>query len=339
MLKIATPEHHEIIQMAEDAKAHFRQNIGSGHAGIMGKWMYSDPHHENDTVCGGLLWDLFTKLHRQYYVTRNQKKVILDNLDDFANALPNVKTIMDFGCGGSEVLTNQTLPLIKAFKSVVEYIPIDMNEDFLRSARNIVSGMFGRKVVVNDVNEDFLKLPSIPRKGQTLGLFFGASTNFERFPDGMVDLLKAFKEAIGKDGYLAMTIDTNQNAQSVIESYTHNLHAEHSVNLMQRFNRDLNIVGDFDAHAWEYQTDVEEMQFNGHDLLLTKHVLVAKRAMSFFIDGEHFTVNKGEEFVADQSYKISVELMDELCSQCGLSRVSKFDDNDNRIALLTYKVN
>jgi|GEM_PF-4512074 len=338
MLKVLTPFHHETAQMTEDAKAHFRQNKGHGHAGVMGKWMYSDPAHENDVVRGGLLWDLFTKLHRQYYVTRNQKQVILGNLDDFAHALPNVKTIMDFGCGGSEVLSTQTLPLIKAFKSVVEYIPIDMNEDFLHSAKKLVSNVFGRKIKVNDINEDFLKLPNIPRQGKTLGLFFGASTNFERFPDGMIDLLKAFTKAIGKDGYLAMTVDTNQDVQSVIESYTHNLHAEHSVNLMQRFARDLNITGDFDPHAWDYQTDVEEMQFKGHDLLLTKHVIVAKRAMSFFIDDEHFTVQEGEKFTADQSYKISVELMDELCSQCGLSRISRFDDSDKRIALLTYKV-
>ena len=179
MLNLISPINSELTQMSDDAKAHFRQNKTDGRSGIMGKWMYSHPNHASDPVRGGVLWDLFTKLHRQYYVTRNQKRVILDNLDEFARTIPNIKTIMDFGCGGEEVLSHQTLPLIKAFNKVVEYIPIDMNSDFLASAKKLVSNAFGKKITVKPINEDFHELPRIVRRGQTLGLFFGASTNFE----------------------------------------------------------------------------------------------------------------------------------------------------------------
>ena len=234
---------------------------------------------------------------------------------------------------------NKQSPFLKPLKNISQYVAVDINDAFLKTAQKIIGSNFDKKLKFLGINEDFEAMSPIAKHGKALGLFFGASTNFEEFPEGMLDLLKSFKRAIGKGGNLVMTIDTNTDPKSVIQSYNHPLHAEQIANLMHRITRDIAIEGDFDPYAWHYETDTKPMTYKGHDLLLTGHVLVAEKPMSFFIDGEHFTIKEGERLVVDQSYKISVDLMDVLCEMVGLTRVSRYDDSDNRMALLAYNIN
>ena len=327
------------FEMKSDALAFFRQNNKSytSVSGNMGKWGYSSQLHKDDPVCGGVLWDLFVVLHPDYYPKRNQIPLIQKNLSWLHSVTGDVDTILDFGCGGDEAIQNQAIPVLKEFNKASTYVPIDLCTSFVEGATVQVEQNFNGSIKVVPLEEDFSKPINGVPAGKKLGLFFGASTNFEDFPQGMKSLLASFREAVGKDGYVAMAIDTNLDPASVKQSYDHPLHHQQEVNLIHRLKRDLNITGNLDPTAWKYETDIEEFEHFGHKVLLASHVLVATRTQSFFIDDEHIGIKEGERLVADKSYKIPVALMDILARQEGYAPLGSVYDSQNRMAMPVYR--
>ncbi len=329
----------ERTELKHDALAFFRQNNPklASVSGNMGKWGYSSQNHKDDPVCGGILWDLFVVLHPAYYPKRNQIPLIQENLPWLHALAGDVEVVLDFGCGGDEAIQNQAIPTLKEFNKASTYVPVDLCTSFVEGAALQVQKAFDGKVSVVQKEADFSKpIENLP-SGKKLGLFFGASTNFDEFPEGMKSLLASFRKAVGKGGYLAMAIDTNLDADSVRQSYDHPLHHQQEINLIHRLKRDLDITGDLDASVWRYETDIEELEYRGHKVLLASHVLVASRAQSFFIDGTHVALGEGERLVADKSYKIPVALMDILAKEEGLAPLGCKTDNQSRMAMPVYK--
>lgn len=328
----------ENSEMRSDAIDFFRQNKIAVPTGSMGKWGYSSQNHKDDPVCGGILWDLFVVLHPDYYPKRNQIPLISDNLGWLRSVTGDVDAILDFGCGGDEAIQNQAIPVLREFNKASSYMPIDMCSSYVEGATLQVEKAFDGTVKVMPCEADFSKpIKDVPA-GKKLGLFFGASTNFEEFPEGMKSLLASFKKAVGVGGYLAMAIDTNIDAASVKNSYDHPLHHQQETNLIHRLKRDLDITGDLDPRAWKYETDIEEFEYHGHKVLLASHVLVATRAQSFFIDDEHIAIKSGERLIADKSYKIPVALMDILARQEGYVPMGSVYDHQSRMAMPVYQV-
>lgn len=332
-------------EIKSDALKFFRQNDPSFKfaSGNMGKWGYSSQTHKDDPVCGGVLWDLFVVLHPLYYPKRNQIPLIQNNLPWLRKIVGDVDTVVDFGCGGDEAIQNQAIPVIREFNRASThiaptYIPVDLCTSYVEGATIQVEQAFDGSVKVIPCEADYSKpIENIP-SGKKLGLFFGASTNFDNFPEGMKSLLASFKKAVGKGGHLVMAIDTNTDPESVKESYEHPLHHQQEINLIHRLKRDLSIKGNLDPDAWRYETDIEEFEYEGHKVLLASHVLVATRLQAFSIDDEHFTIRPGERFVADKSYKIPVSLMDILAQQEGYVPKGVVYDSQKRMAMPVYEV-
>lgn len=326
----------ETVALKQDAIAFFHQNKKGSSGGQMGKWGYSPQFTKSDPVCGGLLWDLFTVLHPKYYVKKNQRSLLSNNLGRLHKITGAVHQVLDFGCGGPDAILSQTIPLLREFKEVTTYIPIDINADYAYGAKDLVHEKLDRNIEVLPKPTDFEDL-ELPKNGKRLGLFLGASTNFENFPSDMEDLMATFHKAVGKGSFLTVCIDTNLDSESIVSSYDHPIHHEQETNLIHRLKRDLNITGDLDPDAWRYETRTEEFEHDGHKILLASHVLVATKPQSFFIDGVYCSASEGEAFVSDKSYKIPVELMDKIAASQGFIRRDLAYDHQDRMALLTYE--
>lgn len=340
LLRQDVQEHSDISELQRDALAFFNQNrSGSVHgSGNMGKWTYSSQTHKDDPVCGGILWDLFVVLHRDYYVKRNQIRLINENLDWLQSVTGDVDAVLDFGCGGDEAIQDQAIPLLQKYNTARSYMPIDLCGSFIDAAVSQITTTLNGSVRIIPCEADFTKpLHGVPA-GRKLGLFFGASTNFEEFPEGMTSLLDAFKDAVGQGGFLAMAIDTNNDAASVRKSYDHPLHGQQILNIVHRLKRDLNIQGTLDPRAWEYDIEIEEVEYSGHKVLLAKHDIVATRDQSFVIDRHFISIKAGERLTVDKSYKIPVPLMDILAEQKGYTSVGCVYDSQKRMALPVYQV-
>lgn len=330
----------ERTELMQDSLAFFRQNNPklSSIKGNMGKWGYSSQNHKDDPVCGGILWDLFVILHPAYYPKRSQIPLIQENLPWLHSVVGDVDAVLDFGCGGDEAIQNQAIPTLEEFNTASTYVPVDLCTSFVDGAKIQVEKAFDGKVNVVPTEADFSKPISGLPSGKKLGLFFGASTNFDEFPEGMKSLLASFRKAVGAGGALTMAIDTNLDPESVRQSYDHPLHHQQEINLIHRLKRDLDVTGDLDPSAWRYETDIEELEYRGHKVLLASHVLVATRAQSFFLDDEHVAIGEGERLVADKSYKIPVALMDIFAREEGFSPIGCQMDRQQRMAMPVYKI-
>lgn len=327
--------------LQEDALAFFRQNkLGGKHEiGNMGKWGYSSQKDSSDPVCGGILWDLFVLLHPGYYPKQNQVRLVQENLGWLHKLTGKIDGVLDFGSGSPEAIHNYAIPLLKEFSEASFYMPIDTCEDFVNGAVQQVKKELGAQQRIIPCHCDFTQpIEGIP-EGKKLGLFLGSSTNFQDFPDGMRSLLQDFRKAVGKGGYLAMSFDTNTDRQSVIVSYDHPIHEQMEINLIQLLKRDLNITGDLDPSAWRYETDTKDLEFRGQKILVTHHVLVSTRPQSFFIDDEHISIGEGERLIADKSFKIPLQVMDELAVEEGYTPVGVRFDHQRRLAMPVYAVN
>lgn len=340
LLRTDVQEHSDTSELQRDALAFFNQNrSASAHgSGNMGKWTYSSQSDKDDPVCGGILWDLFVVLHQDYYVKRNQIALINDNLDWLQSVTGDIETVLDFGCGGDEAIQNQTIPLLEKYKTARSYMPIDLCGSFIDGAVSQITKAFSDAVKIVPCEADFTKpLNNVPA-GRKLGLFFGASTNFEEFPQGMKSLLAAFNDAVGQGGFLAMAIDTNNDAASVRKSYDHPLHGQQILNIVHRLKRDLSIRGTLNPSAWKYDIDMEEVEYAGHKVLLAKHDIVATCDQSFFIDKHFVSIRAGERLTVDKSYKIPVALMDIFAEQEGYRSAGCVYDSQKRMALPVYQV-
>lgn len=340
LLRRDVQEHSDISELQHDALAFFNQNrsASTNGSGNMGKWTYSSQTHKDDPVCGGILWDLFVVLHQDYYVKRNQIALIKDNLDWLQSTTGDIETVLDFGCGGEEAIQNHAIPVLEKYRTAATYMPIDLCGSFVDAAVSQVTTAFNGSVKIAPCEADFTKpLNDVPA-GRKLGLFFGASTNFEEFPQGMKSLLAAFSDAVGQGGFLAMAIDTNNDTASVRTSYDHPLHGQQILNIVHRLKRDLNIRGTLDPRAWEYDIGIDEVEYAGHKVLLAKHDIVATCDQSFVIDRHFISIKAGERLTVDKSYKIPVPLMDILAEQNGYTSVGCVYDSQKRMALPVYRV-
>lgn len=323
---------HEKKDILVDTLSFFKKE----REGHMGKWGYSSPLWATDKVRGGELWNLFTVLHDGYYIKKNQKKLILDNIKRLKELTNSVEQVVDFGCGGNDAIITQAIPILKTYKEATVYTPIDVNKDYVTQAEKIVTDYLGRSIVISPIHADFSNVPAIQTDSRKHGWLLGASTNFSYFPKDLSDLISNVLYIMGKNSYLTVCIDTNLDSKSIIESYDHSIHHLQEINLMHRLARDIEIKGDFNPDAWKYTTKTKMIRYAGENILLAQHVLVSTQHQSFSIEGQHFNVLLGEELIVDQSYKFSADMMNKIAWRHGLKMIDQVHDDQGRMALTTY---
>jgi len=299
----------------------------------VGSWQYSDSESANDPVKGAFLWENFLKATKNYYPLSGGIELIKDKSGLLIGNRTEPTWIADFGCGSEKATTGKVIPVKRHFKNVTGYSPIDKSHTFLVEASTAIeqdqSGI-PIKAFQADYAQDEIQLPN----GKNFGIFFGSTiSNIEGRPeDGMpideiISLMTKLKSVLGDDGELLMDYDANQDEQSILASYMHDLQIEFGRNIMQRVKRDLPVFGDFDANAWRYEPVWHEKT---HQLC---HTIVSERDMDFYLGDERFKIKAGEKFILNNSFKYPVEKMKEWCQEAGWNTQSHVMDNQNRMAL------
>lgn len=301
--------------------------------GHVGAWQYSDRQTDNDPVRGAYLWESFLKATKDYYPLINSMKLIKDKSGLLIGQRDEPTWLSDFGCGSAKATRGKVIPIKQHFKNITGYSPIDRSHTFLIEASGAMDNEqkgISIKAFQADYVEDEIKLPH----GKNFGVFLGSTiSNIEGHPqDGIpveeiISLMAKLKEVLGDNSELLMDYDANQDEQSILASYMHELQMEFGRNIMHRVVRDLPVYGDFDPNAWRYDPVWHEKT---HQLC---HTIVSERNMDFYIGNERFKIMAGERFILNNSFKYPVEKMREWCQQAGWSTQSHVTDYQNRIAL------
>lgn len=266
----------------------FRDDVLSGLAApipaIPARWLYD--------LRGSELFDEITRL-AEYYPTRTEMAIFHSAMTEIAGKVPRGSVVVEFGAG-SQTKT----PILLEAIAPAAYVPVDISGDYLeQSAAELQQRFPGLEVipVVADFTRPF-SLPGgighLPKLG-----FFPGSTIGNFVPWSATDLLRQFRELLGRGSQLLIGLDRVKLVDRLIAAYDDpgGVTAQFTLNLLTRVNRELD--GDIPVDAYRH-----EARWN--DILSRIEIhLVATRDVSFSVEGRPFSFTKGSSIHVENSHK------------------------------------
>lgn len=345
---ITSPRFHIIkgkslnIPMTSNEKMEFMRDMHKlfrgEECGHVGRWQYSNKEFEEDLVEGAALWSSFIEQSSDYYLLKNEIELINKYACELIDNNEAPVSLVDFGPGPSFPVLNKTLPIARMFKNMRAYCPIDKNYKYLIDASEEINNEYPYvriKAFNADYFKDDIQLAADPKP---FALFFGSSisnipgSTKHGIPEKEVIFqLSRLRRIVGDRGSLLMGYDANQDAESIIRSYSHPIHKKFGINLMQRVRRDLPVYGDFDSNAWHYEPIWHP---ENHQLC---HTAVADKDQVFMLGREFFDIKQGEQFILNNSYKYPIEKMCGWGKEAGFENQKYIIDTDERCVLHIMK--
>ena len=266
----------------------FRDDVLSGLAApipaIPARWLYD--------LRGSELFDEITRL-AEYYPTRTEMAIFHSAMTEIAGKVPKGSVVVEFGAG-SQTKT----PILLEAIAPAAYVPVDISGDYLeQSAAELQQRFPGLEVipVVADFTRPF-SLPGgighLPKVG-----FFPGSTIGNFVPWSATDLLRQFRELLGRGSQLLIGLDRVKLVDRLIAAYDDpgGVTAQFTLNLLTRVNRELD--GDIPVDAYRH-----EARWN--DILSRIEIhLVATRDVRFSVEGRPFSFAKGSSIHVENSHK------------------------------------
>jgi len=335
------PDTQKIPQttFSEDTVDWFRKQR-SGH---MAKWLFSSPKFDGDKACGATVWEKViaqAKTNSDYYVFQDELSIINAALPKLKNHFKSPLTLVDLGPGSKDAIESKTCPIISELHSLVrQYISIDTNQDFLKSAHQIISGYYPQ--VANgslclDFIEDSFRFPA--KENTTVGLVFGITLcNMlidPREKDLSIFLLASSFRRLRShfstaEGYLIITQDTNQDERKLKAAYT--AISEYFYPLLHRIRRDLAVFGNYDPKNFSL-----DLQFIKETKAFSVS-FVADKKMTFTVDGNLINLKAGDRLYMGNSFKFDKTQFLEVANSAGFSHIETIEQPNNPCILHIMK--
>lgn len=285
----------------------------------------------------GNLWEDFFNTPSDYYVVRDEIKLISDNLRTIRKICAGTDHILDLGPGSEGAVAQKTLPIFNSFMGLKDYTAVDVSLAYLESAAGVLS-VQREDVNFDLVNANFFDSLDIKNSPDTLALLFGLTlSNMPGIVDRksgiryLKDELQTFRNLLPKGSYFLCSFDTCQNEEKMMRAYNHPKHGVFIQSIAKKISEEAVSSGGFDKDEWLYSPEWD--QENG----MFRHVLSAQTEMSFNIDRHAFHIAKGHKIVSYMSVKFEEDVYMGMFDQTGFELATdlfKGPDGDVCIALL-----
>ncbi len=241
---------------------------------------------------GSELFEAITALP-EYYVTRTERSVLAEAAGEIAELTGPARVVVEFGSGSSA----KTPALLSAVDPAL-YVPIDISADFLWESATRLSQLFP-DLPIHPLEGDFtgtLRLPVAAESRPRLGFFPGSTIGNFLVPDA-VDLLRAMSVTLGSGSMLLIGIDRIKDADDLESAYndSRGVTAAFNLNLLHRINRELR--GSVPVNAFRHVA-----RWNDREARIEMH-LEAVRDLRFDVDGQWFSMKRGETIHTENSLK------------------------------------
>jgi dimethylhistidine N-methyltransferase/nicotinate (nicotinamide) nucleotide adenylyltransferase len=253
-----------------------------------------------------------SKLFRQitdlpeYYPTRTEKKIFLENAKDIAAAPGSNAAVFEYGSGASEKIEW----LLNGLADPAAYVAMDISRDYLIQSASAIAKKFDLPVAA--VCADFhgrVKIPSgvLPEPSRWLG-FFPGSTIGNMAPDDAARFLRRAGETLGEGAHFLLGVDLEKETAALNAAYNDDagVTAAFNINLLARMQRELGAelsIEDFEHHAF----------YNEEDCRIEMH-LRAKRPTKITLGDHVFPFKADETLHTENSYKYSINRLEGLFS-------------------------
>lgn len=271
-----------------DFQADAVEGLSKSPKSISPKYFYDD--------YGSKLFDRITELE-EYYPTRTERSVFLDNAGEITDAIGAGAAIFEYGSGSSEKIEW----LVNGLKDPAAYVAMDISREHLLQSASAMADVL--PIPVAAICADFhspIELPKdlLPAPSHWLGYFPGSTLgNMSR--DAAVAFLKRAADTLGPGAQFLIGVDLVKDKAVLEAAYNDakGVTASFNLNLLTRMKAELDArlnLGDFEHFA--FYNDVEDR--------IEMH-LRARRPTEIVIGDETFAFAEGETLHTENSHKFT----------------------------------
>lgn len=275
---------------------------------------------------GSKLFDEICELE-EYYPTRTETKILLDNVDEIVEAIPNDVVLIEFGSGSSI----KTKILLKHMMHLKAYVPVDISEEHLYSSVAALKKEYPQ-FNIKPLSADYTKPFVIPTfsDNENRVIFFPGSTIGNFTKEEVREFLHSIRNECGGKGSLLIGIDLVKDKSLLTAAYNDRVGvtALFNLNILKVLNKTLET--NFDIcnfyHSAEYNDTEQRIEM----------YLISNREQSVKIKDMFFHIEKDEKILTEYSHKYTIEGFENMCE--GYFRLSDYWTDENKyFAVLLMK--
>ena len=294
--------------------------------GLLGEPKQIAPKYFYDQK-GAELFDAITELD-EYYVTRTEKQIMLENRAAICRAIGTGANIVEPGAGSCEKI-RWLLPDLRPAR----YTPMDISTEHLQASamrlREEYPGLAVREQAFDHTHG--LRVREAKSSEPVVFFYPGSSIgNFE--PTDAVDFMREMHTQITavdpEDGGLLIGVDAKKDKDVLEAAYddSEGVTRDFNLNVLDHLNELLD--GDLDATNFEHvaRYDEEHGRIEMH--------LQCTRSHSATLAGEQLEFDKGELIHTENSYKYRPDEFAQLADQAGFRVQKVWQDERNWFSLM-----
>ena len=279
--------------------------------GEVSKYMYDNSSFESDTF----LWEKIVKSGSDYYVPEADSSLMHLAREELARFIPEGTPYADFGVGGQSSFERYAKPTMELLKSK-SYIGVDFDQNTLNRIKAIEPQLNG--INITPVCLDFFKptdlivskTPALGvMNGVTLGNMYGALSDYD-VKGTLVAALKYLSQLTAY-GWLLVSIDTNQDEESLLKMYLTPLNSHLNIASIPRMAAQLPVTN-FDPSLFIYKPEWRPEQ------QLIAHLATATEDQDFELGEYPISVKRGDRMHMFNSYKFRQDSFEDCCPKAGL---------------------
>jgi dimethylhistidine N-methyltransferase len=280
-------------------------------------WTYFYDEH------GSALFERICRLP-EYYLTRTEDAILREHAAAMVAGWSQGPTLLELG-SGSAVKTQRLIASALELYGTLHYVPIDVSATFLESSAQTLVRRFSALRVTGYVADYQTALAGASARidGPKLVVFLGSSLgNYST--DEASDLLAQVVRTMGADDRLLLGTDLAKDRATLEAAYddAQGVTAQFNKNLLTRINRELGADFDLDqfTHRARYRPELGRVELS----------LVARSDQTVHIPGAGLTVpfGAGESIHTESSHKYTVEGLQALAADSGLTEEASWTDRD-----------
>jgi len=279
---------------------------------------------------GSKIFDQICELE-EYYPTRIESELLRNHCSEIADLIEESCLVIEYGSGSSQKISI----LLDQLKNPSAYMPIDISREHMIVASTriaekypdldvlAVCADYTREMVLPEYNQNIVKKKVIFFPGTTIA-------NLERIE--AVKLLKQSATIVGLGGGMLIGVDTKKDPQLLHAAYNDakGVTAAFNLNLLLRMNRELE--ADFKLNSFNHYAF-----FNLKKSRIELH-LVSLKDQIVTVAGQKFRFIDGESIHTENSYKFSIQEVQNLAEECGFKLTKVWSDSNNYFSICYLSV-
>ena len=265
----------------------------------------------------------------EYYLTRAEREILTRHASNIVKNLPEDVTLVELG-SGSAAKTTLLIEALLADRSRLRFTPIDISKSALESSSSDLLVAFDNLEIMAVLAEyrDGVAALKEENSGPELILWLGSSIGNLTRPEAIAFVSEIVGEMSEEDRFL-IGIDLRKSKTVLEPAYDDaaGVTAAFNLNVLKRVNAEFGARFDLATFRHLARYDEEEGRVEMH-LVSEMDQIISLNALDVEVSFE-----KGESIHTENSYKYSLDEIDDLVERSGLDLAGQWFDGEKRFSL------